>query len=580
MKNKKNLGSGLNYEKIIAEVAKMQIATQQVMPMVREQIQKGWKQIPNVDAKRSSKSWFFDPLSIQYALGYKDRNFSLTYDTIKRTVQQLSILSAIINLRCSQVAAFAQPYRSTRSLGYVIKHKDPDHPTTRAEVAFIKELEDFIQNCGRSEPNPYSNGKRDDLEDFLKKIVRDSLQFDAAVAEVVPDRMGIPYEFMAVDASTIRIASDDRFTSLNSNMTSRSGFNPTNAKQFNTQGTNEFGGSNFSGGRPTAYVQVINGQIENSYNSDELIYGVRNPRTDIYTQGYGYAEVEQLITIITGTLYAEEYNRSIFKNGSTPNGILNLKGDNWSEEQLEAFQRQWQSQVAGIENAHKVPVLNSEGLEWVDLTKTNQEMEFGKWIEYNIKIICGVFQCDPAEINFDLGGGVSQTPMFESSSEWKLKASKDRGLKPLLKFIAKLINKHIIDKIDDHFTFEFVGLDEMSEQDKHNMVLEQISSYLTLNEARRQLDLPDLPNGDVPMNPTYAQFLKMQQDNAMQQQQMQQDQAAQAAAPVDPAQGGQPAAPPTNAVPASYPEQPQTPPQYSATYGMSDFPFLDPQETQ
>jgi len=116
---------------------------------------------------------------------------------------------------------------------------------------------------------------------------------------------------------------------------------------------------------------------------------------------------------------------------------------------------------------------------------------------------------------------MSQTPMFESSQEWKIKASRDRGLKPLLRFLAKLINKNIIDAIDDHFTFEFVGLDELSETEKHEMLVEQIASYMTLNEARRQLDLPDLPGGDRPMNAIYLQSLEQDQMMAQQQQQTQ-----------------------------------------------------------
>ena len=98
------------------------------------------------------------------------------------------------------------------------------------------------------------------------------------------------------------------------------------------------------------------------------------------------------------------------------------------------------------------------------------------------------------------------------AGEWKLKASRDRGLKPLLRFLAKLLNRNIIDKIDDHFTLEFVGLDDLSETEKHEMLVEQISSYMTLNEARRTLDLPDLPGGDIPMNPTFVQAMSAQQD--------------------------------------------------------------------
>lgn len=495
----------IDYESFVKSAQQM---TASIPTLVQDAIAKGWHQLPNTNAKNSPKSWFFDPLSLQYSLGYKDRRYSLTYDTLKRIAQNLGIVSAIINTRSAQVAAFAQPYRWTKSLGFIIRHKDPDHATTPAEVAFIKELEAFILACGRAEPNPYSRQQRDELDTFIRKIVRDTLVMDQVTFEIVPDRMGIPYEFYAVDASTMRFASDDRYTGINSSYTSRQGFIPGVPARFSGLYEGREYGVRTATGERVEYVQIINGQIENIYGRQDLAFGVRNPRTDIYIQGYGYSELEQLITIVTSHLNAETYNSKFFTQSSAPKGILNFKGDNWTPEQLEMFRRHWMANVSGVENSWKTPILQSEGLEWVELAKSNQEMEFGSWIEYLLKISCAVYLIDPAEVNFEMKGGVQQTPLFESSQEWKLKASRDRGLKPLLKFIAKLINKNIIDRIDDHFTLEFAGLDEMSEQEKHEMLVEQIASYMTLNEARRTLDLPDLPYGDVPMNPTYLQAME------------------------------------------------------------------------
>lgn len=545
-----------DYSEIVKAAISAQAATAHIPALVKSEMEKSWKQLPNTDPARSPKSWFFDPLSLQYSLGYKDRRYSVTYDTLKRISGQLSIISAIINTRSAQVAAFAQPYRWTKSLGFVIRHKDPDHATTPAEIAFIKELEQFILNCGRSEKNPYSLYPRDDFETFLRKIVRDSLLFDQTCFEIVPDKYKLPFEFVAVDASTMRFASDDRYVGINASYSQREGFVPSAPARFaGLYEGRQYGSATASGDR-VAYVQIINGQIENIYSHSDLAFGVRNPRTDIYVQGYGYGELEQLITIVTAHLNAEEYNRKFFTQGSSPKGILNMRGDNWTPEQLEMFRRHWTAQVSGVENSWKTPILQSEGIEWIDLNKSNAEMEFGKWMEYLIKIACGVFLIDPAELNFDLHGGVQQTPLFESSQEWKLKASRDRGLKPILRFIAKMLNKHIIDQIDDHFTLEFVGLDEMSEQEKHEMLVEQISSYMTLNEARRSLDLPDLPGGDIPMNPVYVQALSAQQQQQQQQQEQQPPEGQEGA----PAEGAEQQAPE---------DQPPEDPQYSALYGFN-----------
>jgi len=518
----------------VSKVSSWQDMTKDIPRLVREDISKA--RLRPEEPTRGVKSLMFDPLAVQYAMGYKDRKFSLTYDVLKRIPHQLSVVGAILNTRVNQVSAFSSPFRSSKSLGYVIKHKDPSHLTSKSELKFIQDLEKFIYNCGAPDPNPHNKKKRDDFETFLKKIVRDSLTFDQCCFEVVPDRRGQPYEFMAVDAATMRIAADHSVYGPNETYHARQPAYSGKLLQFMMdQERGPYRALQLYKRDPKnrpAYVQMVNGQIANVYTEDELAFGVRNPRTDIYIQGYGYGELEQLITIVTSHLYAEEYNRRFFMQGSAPKGILNFKGDAMTPDMLEGFRRQWRAGLEGVENSWKTPILQSEsGVEWIDLHPSNREMEYNAWIEYLIKVICAIFLMDPAELNFDLHGGVQQTPLFESSQEWKLKASRDRGLKPLLRFIAKLINEHIVSKIDDHFVFDFVGLDELTEQEKHTLRTEQVASYLTLNEVRRTDDLPDLEHGDIPMNPTYLQVMqvKMQMEQQQQQQEMMQQQQGAAA---------------------------------------------------
>lgn len=511
-------------------ISSWQDQTRSLPALARQQIVKS--RMKPEEAAHGLRSMMFDPLAIQYAMGFKDRKYSLTYDVLKRIPHQVSVISAILQTRCNQVAAFSVPYRASKSVGFVIKHKDPSHLTTKSEQEFIKDLESFIYRCGNKDPNPYNNHKRDDFEGFLKKIVRDSLQYDQACVEVIPDRRGVPYEFMAVDAATVRIAAPDTPFGPNSSWHGRDQAYSgrllaeldANPNQHPYRALKLYEGNRYND--KADFVQVINGQIKNVYTAEEMIFGVRNPRTDIYIQGYGYGELEQLVTIVTAHLYAEEYNRRFFSQGSAPKGILNFKGDSMTPDMLEGFRRQWRANLEGVDNSWRTPILQSEqGLDWIDLNPTNKDMEYGSWLEYLIKITCAVFLIDPAEINFDLKGGVQQTPLFESSQEWKLKASRDRGLKPLLRFIAKLINENIVSKIDDHFVFDFAGLEELTEQEKHTLRTEQVQSYLTLNEVRRQDDLPDLEHGDIPMNPTYIQAMQQRIQMQQQEEQMAQQRA-------------------------------------------------------
>ena len=93
-----------------------------------------------------------------------------------------------------------------------------------------------------------------------------------------------------------------------------------------------------------------------------------------------------------------------------------------------------------------------------------------------------------------------------------------------------MINENIISKIDDHFVFDFVGLDELTEQEKHQLHTEQLATYATLNEIRREQDKPDLEFGDIPMNPTYLQYMQVKMQQEQQQKADEQVQQAQASA--------------------------------------------------
>lgn len=550
-----------DFNEWVTRVGAWRDATSAVPLLVREEIMKS--KLDPGKPKAGPKSLMFDPLSIQFAMGYKDRRYSLTYDVLKRIPQQLSLISAIMQTRCNQVASFAVPFRLSKSLGFAIRHKNPARLTTKGEREFIQSVETFIYNCGAAKPNPHSPVARDDFETFLKKIVRDSLMYDQACFEVVPDRRGLPYEFLAVDASTIRLAANnidlDYATAMRHNIAYQAGQWPQAATP-NAMFTSSGPFRTLQVKNPEiedvpSYIQLVNGVVRNTYTRGELAFGVRNPRSDIYIQGYGYSELEQLITIITAHLFAEEYNRRFFMQGSAPKGILNFKGDNLTPDQLESFKRQWRANLEGVENSWRTPIMQAEqGVEWIDLHPSNQEMEYSMWIEYLIKITCAVFLIDPAELNFDMHGGVQQTPLFESSQEWKLKASRDRGLKPMLRFIAKMINDQIVSKLDDHFTFDFLGLDELTEQEKLEVNKEKLASYMTLNEIRRADDLPDVEDGDVVMNPTYTTYLQQKRQSEMQEKQMA---AASGAAPSGGGEGS-----PSGEQPAGESSQ-QTGPQYS-----------------
>lgn len=435
------------------------------------------------------KGWFNDPFSLldSVGMGYRSNPSQVTYETLRQMVERDTLLSAIVLTRIRQVSAFCRPQENKYSVGFAIRPRGRDRQYGRMPEelkARCSKVERFITNMGVD-----YNIERDGLSKFMAKVVRDRLTYDQVVFEKVPTYGGKIHSVYAHDASTFRIAQPRNLKGT-----------PLATRSLNSS---------------VQYVQIVNGERVTQYTPTQLAFCVANPRTSLRAQGYGFAEPMMLMNTVTAHIWAEDWNRKAFSQGSTIKGVMNLKG-NVPRQQYEAFKRQWSAQVAGVNNAWRTPILNSDGVEFTPVQMSNTEMGYQMWIEYLVKIACAIYQMDPTEINFDLRGGSGQQPVFMSSNEAQQEISKDRGLKPLLRFFEDEFNRHIVWCLDDDLEFAFVGLDAKTEEQAIELRQKQSMTTHTLNEARALEDLPPVENGDVVMNPTYTGYL---QQKAMMEQQ-------------------------------------------------------------
>ena len=436
----------------------------------------------------SIKAYYENPLNLATAMNYKEKPSSLSYNILYQMSVRNSVIAAVINTRINQVSAFTKPKRfSTDGIGFEVRLRDPQEVPTKKQQEIIYSIENFLENCGYIKDN-----STDDFDTFIRKIVRDSLTYDQTCFEIIPDRKGKPAQFLAVDASTIRAASEDY------------------------KGETMWKTDIPKKGEEISWVQIIDNTVVAWFTSIELAFGVRNPRSGINLQPYGFSELEMLIQQITSHLYAEEYNAKFFSQGGTTKGIINIKADPngiGNKEQLDSFKRQWRAQVNGLEGAWKTPVLQvPNGVEYINVSQSNRDMEFNQWMNYLINIVCAVYAIDPAEINFaNNGGAAPQSSVFESSQEQKLKNSKDKGLKPLLRFIETVINKWIVSRFSQDYVFAFTGLDEKSESDQAELESKQSQVWRTLNEIRKAHGEEPIDDGDVILNSAWLTYHNQQQ---------------------------------------------------------------------
>lgn len=456
-----------------------------------------------------AKAFFIDPLDFNANLGYKDKAYSLTYTTLKR-MAGTPIINAIIKTRKNQIADFAEPQADRYSTGFVIRKKAKhgvDSKMDEKDKKVANAITDFILNCGSE-----TSWVNDDFDTFIRKIVDDSLTYDQMTFECIRNRRGKLERFVAVDASTFRMA-DTAFQEDYKNAF----FNNRGASNWNSQG--DLVRKEVNGYLPQ-YVQIYQNAVVNDFYPWELCFAVRNPSTSIYSNGYGVSELEELINVITSMLWGDEYNRRFFSQGSAPKGLLRVKGG-MSESALQQFKQQWQAMINGVMNSWKTPVVEAD-VDWIDLQKNNRDMEYSSWMEYLIKLACAIYSIDPSEIGWDISRSGGNSGLFEKSEAERIQNSKDKGLYPMLKFIQRKINKYIVEQINPEFEFVFMGMNGMTIEQELEMDIKKLNSFQTLNETREKWDLPAIKEtGDIIENSVYWQAESAKQQREQQQQQMQ-----------------------------------------------------------
>lgn len=429
---------------------------------------------------REPKGLHFDPFDLVSATGYREKPSAVTFSALSSIAWTMPVVADIVRTRTNQAAMFARVPEDRHSPGFKVRLRDwRTGKVTKAVERRQQELERVLLDTGYVDAK--TPWKAVPLEVFARQFIGDSLAFDQATFEIVPDRRGRPAYWSNVDASTIRLVDPGARSE----------------------------GDVFA-------VQTIAGSIVADFKPEELAFCIRNPRTSVRSHGYGTSEAETLIREITGMLWGMEYNRRFFSHGSATKGILNFKGS-VPEKHLQAFRRQWYSMVSGVNNSWRTPITNAEELQWISLQMSNRDMEYGAWMDFLIKIACARYQIAPEEVNFSYGNTGQSSAMGQPSNEEKLKASKDLGLRPLVRFLFTSLNQHVLWRIDPDFEAVPVGLDARGPEAEADLATKQGAAFLTIDEIREQYGLEPLgkDRGDCLTNPTWLQYVQGKEQAAM-----------------------------------------------------------------
>jgi hypothetical protein len=411
---------------------------------------------------------------------------NLTFSDI-RTLSHSSLISSIISTRLNQIAEFTVPQKRPGDIGFRIELKDPTAAMTPEAHREALRIQDMILTCG--DPDQQENPN---FEHFTRVFMRDSLTYDQGCAEILLDREGRPAAWIPIDASTIRRREP----------TERALSRGYQAK--------------------SSFVQVLDNREVAKWTHENFLYFVRRGTTDMHRYGYGYSEIEEMCRSIINFMNAEDYNAANFTSGVHAAGLLMLMS-NMSPEKFRNLDDDLRTMMTGPRSAHRYimaqldPNLKEE-MKHIPLSNNNKDMEYSEWLGYNIKINCAAWQMDPAELGIIFGNEGQSNSLNTAGPAERVAASKERGLRPILRQYQHMLNVRIVRRINPAYQLVFDGFDTLDPSKQADLDYKRLTTYMSINELRAEKDLPlvPLPLFDIPGGAAIMSLWANQQQQAQQ----------------------------------------------------------------
>lgn len=309
---------------------------------------------------------------------------------------------------------------------------------------------------------PAGNGRS--FKDFVRIIVEDNLVIDgvALVKERTLD--GTLHSLVPVEPETIRLRLDE------------SGMLPEPPE--------------------TAFEQVIQGEVVQTYTTDELIYEISNPRSN---SPYGLSPLESLIINMQSSMKAQMYNLKFFTDGTTPPGFLTApKG--WSADQMKEWQEMFDAQMAGnLGRMNRIKMV-PEGSQFTALDQKS-EMFFKELEIMTLKKTCALFGVTPTQIGFT-------DDVNRATAQSQIDVSRSQSLRPMVNFLEEIFNT-VIEQDFGYANLRFAFDTEREDEARMAETFQKLIpiGVVGVDEAREKMNLEPIGVGNYVLNATGLQFI-------------------------------------------------------------------------
>lgn len=169
-----------------------------------------------------------------------------------------------------------------------------------------------------------------------------------------------------------------------------------------------------------------------------------DPAEILHFAGFGFDGLRSMSVIsyaaknaAGNALAMDEYSGRFFRNGAHPSGIIKAPGK-MTKEQVEALQAQYATKYAGIENAHRLPMVLTEGLDFKEVSLSAEDAQLLEARRFQVIDIARAFGVPPHMI-----GETSSSTSWGSGIESMSRGFVTYTLQHHLKRIEQELNRKL-----------------------------------------------------------------------------------------------------------------------------------------
>ena len=365
----------------------------------------------------------------------------------------------IIGMRIADILSYANLSNHPWKKGWRITHREADKNPTKEIRKDVILAENFILNCNTQ----LTGGERDargytSFRQFLAALTRDTLIMDGMAVWTDRGDDGKVQAFKTVYSGNIRLAMPGGYMN-----------------------------------DPSIFAVAVDqsGTIITTFTRDELVWYVRNPRSQPDVYGYGLSELQIGVRLIQGFQNAFDMNADTFQRNHVPNGMLLLKGVGWVQRQLDILTRVWNNMAAGISKRWQFPALvvpKDGDLSVLDLSDIRgKEAYYMDYMNLSIGAFCTVYRFPPHRLGYKASGKGPDSEMPNQTAMERID-EEDIGKEELLDHIELMINEYLLSSRFPHLRFEFTGKNQ--KQDAREYEERQLA--MTMKERRANVGLSSL----------------------------------------------------------------------------------------